>query len=593
MLRFLRLPERWRNAPIAIVITVVLLVAAAIAIVLQNESAYRDLQHQQARVQADILSASVTAALDFGDAEAAQQAVNTIRVNGQVRSVGVYDANGALVAGFGRDDERPAERFAEAEADASDGVTALSPVVSRGARIGNIFLASDPEPLSRRLTRYIIVGLLILLASLVVAILGIAQNALRKANRALAERADALAAANSELTVQIGERAKAEDQLRQAHKMQALGQLTGGIAHDFNNLLTVIQGSADMLRRKTLADDKRIRFAEAVMQASSRAAALTGQLLAFARRQPLQPEVLEVNALIEGMTDLLDRTLGERIEVRTELSDGTCRVEADRAQLESAVLNVAVNARDAMPDGGTLTISTAAVTEENGVMIALSVGDSGFGMDADTLSRAFEPFFTTKATGKGTGLGLSQVYGFASQSGGEVRIVSAPGEGTTVTILLPCSAKERSAADDKEASGPVPRGTGRILLVEDNEEVGAFAEDLLSELGHVVWRARSGEEALETALREPFDLVFTDVVMPGMSGLELAAQLAGQRPDLPIILTTGYSDEISTSGTGGRLVILKPYRLETLAAAIDQTLKGSGRSSAATGGSSGATDLPE
>ena len=360
--------------------------------------------------------------------------------------------------------------------------------------------------------------------------------------------------------------------------MQALGQLTGGIAHDFNNLLTVIQGSADMLRRPGITEEKRIRFAEAVVQASDRAAALTGQLLAFARRQPLQPEAIEVNALIRDMTDLLDRTLGERIEVATALAPEACAVEADRAQLESAVLNVAVNARDAMPEGGRLEIRTAHVADaERGEMIALSVSDSGAGMDEDTLGRAFEPFFTTKMTGKGTGLGLSQVYGFASQSGGDVRIESAPGEGTTVTLLLP----RRGTLLEQEArpaeNRALKRGrTGHILLVEDNDEVGAFAAQLLGEFGHKVARVHSGEEALDRARAERFDLVFTDVVMPGMSGLDLADRLAELRPGLPVILTTGYSDEIATSGAGGRTVILKPYRPEILASAIEQALSAQG-----------------
>jgi nitrogen-specific signal transduction histidine kinase/CheY-like chemotaxis protein len=404
-------------------------------------------------------------------------------------------------------------------------------------------------------------------------VLGVAQNALRRANRELEERAEALVHANAELKVQVSERTKAEDQLRQAQKMQALGQLTGGIAHDFNNLLTVIQGSADMLRRPGIEDGKRVRFAEAIVQASSRAAALTGQLLAFARRQPLRPEIIDVNELIRDMTDLLDRTLGERIEVRTILLPEACSVEADRAQLESALLNVAVNARDAMAEGGLLTIRTAALDEAPGRrMIAVSISDSGTGMDADTLDRAFEPFFTTKATGKGTGLGLSQVYGFASQSGGDVRIESAPGAGTTVTLLLPCSGGHTVRRETESYAGIEQRSSGRILLVEDNEEVGEFAESLLGELGHKVLRVRSGEAALEAALDQPYDAVFTDVVMPGMSGLELADQLAELRPKLPVILTTGYSDEIATSGAGGRPVILKPYRLETLAAAIDEVL---------------------
>jgi CheY-like chemotaxis protein len=283
--------------------------------------------------------------------------------------------------------------------------------------------------------------------------------------------------------------------------------------------------------------------------------------------------VIDINALIRDMTDLLDRTLGERIEVTTALATTPCTVEVDRAQLESALLNIAVNARDAMPEGGQLDIRTAPVTDpEQGAMIAVSVGDSGTGMDEDTLDRAFEPFFTTKVTGKGTGLGLSQVYGFASQSGGDVRIESTPGRGTVVTLLLPCrgTAREKIAPEENKV---LKRGrTGRILLVEDNDEVGEFAEQLLVELGHDVVRVRSGEEALDRALTDRVDLVFTDVVMPGMSGLDLAARLAELRPGLPIILTTGYSDEIARSGAGGRPVILKPYRPETLAAAIEQAL---------------------
>jgi signal transduction histidine kinase/CheY-like chemotaxis protein len=416
------------------------------------------------------------------------------------------------------------------------------------------------------------------MAALVIVVLGIAQAALRRANQLLGDRANALVRSNAELKVQIAERAKAEDQLRQAHKMQALGQLTGGIAHDFNNLLTVIQGSADMLRRPELTEAKRMRFAEAIVQAGGRAAALTGQLLAFARRQPLHPEVIDVNEMIRGMIDLLDRTLGERIAIRTELSREACAVEADRAQLESALLNIAVNARDAMADGGELRIATAPRNDpRSGRMVAVAVTDSGSGMDEDTVSRAIEPFFTTKSTGKGTGLGLSQVYGFATQSGGDVSIDSEPGQGTTVTLLLPCSRGAKTRRAEEEVGALEAQRTGRILLVEDNEEVGEFAQSLLGELGHRVRWAQSGELALELARKQKFDAVFSDIVMPGMSGIELAEQLATLRPELPVILTTGYSDQLAETGTGGRPVILKPYRLETLAAAIDQALGAEGK----------------
>jgi signal transduction histidine kinase len=574
MKRLARLSRSWIDAPAAIVAVVVLLLLAGIGVIMQSEAAYRDLQQQETQVQAEILAASVTAALDFEDGVAAREAVSAIRVNRQIRSVGVYNEQGRLIAGYGRDGSGPPQALAERLPTPETAVSSEVPVMSRGERIGTVLLATDPEPFSRRLTRYLVIGLLILMAALVVIVLGVAQGALRRANRELEERAAALAEANAELKVQVSERGKAEEQLRQSHKMQALGQLTGGIAHDFNNLLTVIQGSADMLRRPGLTEEKRIRFAEAVVQASGRAAALTGQLLAFARRQPLQPEVIDVNMLIRDMTDLLDRTLGERIEVTTALAGTPCTVEADRAQLESAVLNIAVNARDAMPEGGQLDIRTAPVSDpERGAMIALSVSDSGTGMDEDTLGRAFEPFFTTKMTGKGTGLGLSQVYGFASQSGGDVRIDSTPGRGTTITLLLPSRGAEREQrAAAEESNGLRPGRTGRILLVEDNDEVGEFAEHLLGELGHDVARVRSGEEALDRAVTDRFDLVFTDVVMPGMSGLDLAGRLAEIRPNLPIILTTGYSDEIATSGAGGRPVILKPYRPETLASAIEQAL---------------------
>ena len=565
---------RLSNAPSAIVVTVVLLLLAGVGVILQNEAAYRDLQAQETRVQAEILAANVMAALDFGDAPAAQEAVDAIRVNRQVRAVGIYDAAGARLAGYGRDGDNPSERLTELRPSSQRLLTARVPVHSGGDQIGTVLLVSDPEPVSRRLARYFVIGLLVVMAALVIVVLGVGQNALRRANRQLEERAEALIEANAELKVQIAERAKAEDQLRQSQKLQALGQLTGGIAHDFNNLLTVIQGSADLLRRPGLDEAKRIRFAEAVVQASNRAAALTGQLLAFARRQPLQPEVIDVNALVRGMTDLLDRTLGERILVTTRLTPGACTVEADRAQLESALLNIAVNARDAMPDGGTLTIATDRHEDgEDRPMVAICVSDSGFGMDPETLGRAIEPFFTTKSTGKGTGLGLSQVYGFATQSGGDVRIESRRDEGTTVTLLLPYSGDALSHGQEDGRGHLAPSRTGRILLVEDNEEVGEFARTLLSELGHDVRWARSGEEALDLARGQTFDAVFSDVVMPGMSGLELSEALAGSHPGLPVILTTGYSDEIADMGTGGRPVILKPYGLETLSAALDQALR--------------------
>ncbi|MBV9372497.1 MAG: response regulator [Alphaproteobacteria bacterium] len=382
-----------------------------------------------------------------------------------------------------------------------------------------------------------------------------------------------LSQALGQLHAQMREREQAEEQLRHAQKMEAVGQLTGGIAHDFNNLLTVIQGSADILKRPGLEEAKRIRFAEAIVQTAARAAALTGQLLAFARRQPLKPQVLDINARILGMTELLDRTLGERIGIVTRLSPGLCRVKVDPAQLEAALLNIAVNARDAMPDGGTLTLSTgeAPPLEDGRAAIAVAVADTGTGIDPEVLQRVFEPFFTTKSVGKGTGLGLSQVYGFAAQTGGEVKVASTPGEGTVVTMILPCSdaPPEEEAAP---AAASAARRRGRILVVDDNEDVGALAEALCAELGHSVVRARSAEEALDLSASGRFDAVFTDVVMPGMSGIELAERLRERAPGLPVVLTTGFSDRLAEGGAGGLPVLYKPYRADALAEALEAVL---------------------
>ena len=570
------LTGRWRSFPFALTAALVaLLVLGGIVTVVQGERSYASQKRSETHAQTDILAASVVAAVDFGDATAARESVDALRVNAQVRSAGIYDRAGTLVAGYARPGRAVPARLDDALRGGDDAISATVPVTRGGEQIGTAYIAVDPQPFSTRVRRYLLIGLLVLMAAIVAAVLGLAHAALARVNRELEDRAATLAATNAELTHQIAERAKAEEQLRQAQKMQALGQLTGGIAHDFNNLLTVIQGSADMLLRPNLSEDRRQRYADAIVQAGERAAALTGQLLAFARRQPLQPEVIDVNAMITGMADLLDRALGERVTVETDLAEGVCPVEADRAQLVSAVLNIAVNGRDAMPEGGTLRIGTSQAEGEDGPRVALCITDTGAGMDAETIERAMEPFFTTKPAGKGTGLGLSQVYGFATQSGGDLQIHSVPGKGTHVTILLPCSARERTEAAQGREVSPEGERTGSLLLVEDNEEVGEFAEALLRELGHRVVRARSGAEALDIARAARFDLVLTDVVMPGMSGLELADAIDKLHPRVPVLLTTGYSDEISRSGAGGRPVLLKPYRLDTLAAFIDAALRAS------------------
>ena len=556
-----------RTLSILVPVAGLLLLIAGLWIIYQNEQNYRHEQQRAAQVQAEILAGSITAALDFGDNIAARESVDALRASPLVQAAGVYDASGALFAGYARGGTlsrrlQPVGVSADAAA-----VEAVAPVMRGQTQIGTIYLTGTIEPLSRRFNRYAMIGLLVVMTSLVLAVLGYGQAALRRLNQTLAD-------ANSELQFQMEERGRAEDQLREAQKMQALGQLTGGIAHDFNNLLAVIQASADILQRPNLSEEKRIRFTDAIIDASTRGALLTGQLLAFARRQPLKPEVLDLNHNILNMLVMIQPTLGPNITLRTDLASDLAPVEIDPGQFEAALLNIIVNARDAMPDGGSIAIRTrnAADNETGTRTVSVAVEDEGGGIEPEQLARVFEPFFTTKTVGKGTGLGLSQVYGFTAQSGGEAKIESRVGKGTTVTMLLPASEKPLSVDQRDYQSTTGTEATGRILLVEDNEEVGNVAETLLGELGHSVIRARSGREALRLAdSGASFDLVFSDVIMPGMTGVELADELKQRRPQLPIILTTGYSDRV-VGATQNFPVVRKPYRMETLAAALDQAL---------------------
>ena len=563
----------WRSAPVAIFGAAMLIVLFGIAVIMQTDNGYRDARVDFAQSQAQLLAVSVGAAVDFNDPAAAQEAVNPLHVIGSIRTAAVYDRQGHLITGYDRFGETvPAVEQAIASPNPLV-IRASAPVEMRGQRIGTAYIQLDRQPLWRRVSRYGTLTALIAAAALIVIGLGFAQRALRNANRELGKRAEALAQANELLEEQVAQRTQAEDQLRQSQKMQALGQLTGGIAHDFNNQLTVIQGAADMLCRKDITDAKRIRFAQAIVQSSTNAASLTSQLLAFARRQPLTPEWLDLNDLISQMDDLLDRTMGERIKVVTDLT-APCRVEVDRAQLQSAILNIASNARDAMPDGGTLTIATKNFAESDGQpRVAIEIADTGEGMDPATIDRIFEPFFTTKGTGQGTGLGLSQVYGFATQSGGDVKVESQPGKGTALTLILPCVEATGETTPRDAAVELAEQPVADILVVEDNEDVGAFAEAMLSELGHRVTRASSGEEALDLVRKQTFDVVLSDVVMPGMGGLKFADAVAVERPTLPVVLATGYSQEIAEAGSGGRTVILKPYRLATLSQALATAMK--------------------
>lgn len=392
------------------------------------------------------------------------------------------------------------------------------------------------------------------------------------------ERTRALEEANEQLRLEINERARIEETLRQAQKIEAIGQLTGGVAHDFNNLLMVISGGLDMLDRQT-DPNRRRRLMDGMVQAAQRGASLTRQLLAFSRRQTLRPESVDVAAQMGGMRELLDRSLRGDVHVEFDFPDTLWPVEVDPGELELVILNLAVNARDAMPNGGTILVRGENLPDLHdeqivGDYVRLSVVDTGVGMGPEILSRVFEPFFTTKEVGKGSGLGLAQVHGFATQSRGTVRIRSEVGQGTSIELYLPRShsvpPKERHLIDLNMVR-PKKDTHGRILLVEDDDEVAALVSEMLGQLGYEVTRAASAAAALGAlADGRAIDVIFSDIMMPGgMNGVELAREIKRRRSDIPILLTSGYSEAaIHDTELAGIRILPKPYLIDELAAAL-------------------------
>lgn len=377
------------------------------------------------------------------------------------------------------------------------------------------------------------------------------------------------------------EREQAEA-LRQSQKMEAVGQLTGGVAHDFNNLLTVIRSSTDLLMRPALTDERRLRYVRAISETVDRAARLTGQLLAFARRQALQPEVFSACENVRAISSMMGTLTGSRIDTVIELSDSPCFVDADPNQFDTALVNMVANARDAMQGEGKLSIAVRAVESMpavrlhpamTGPFVAVSISDTGSGIPVTQMEQIFEPFYTTKSVGEGTGLGLSQVFGFAKQSGGEIAVASEVGNGTTFTLYLPRVAGELYNLQEELPNGTLEEGHGTsVLVVEDNVDVGTFAVQALSELGYVPTLAANALEALAElkAGAEKFDVVFSDVVMPGMSGIELAQELRKHYPGLPVVLTSGYSHVLAQNGSAGFELLHKPYSLDQLSRVLSK-----------------------
>ncbi|MDB5737074.1 MAG: integral rane sensor hybrid histidine kinase [Sphingomonas bacterium] len=406
---------------------------------------------------------------------------------------------------------------------------------------------------------------------------------------AVAERTRALSTANTLLQHEMVTRATAEAQLRQIQKMEAVGQLTGGIAHDFNNMLAVVVGGLDLAKRRLEAEADEVgRHIDNALEGANRAAALTRRLMGFARAEPLLPEAADPGRLIEGMSDLIDRTLGERVTVETRIAPDVWPIWVDPMQFENAILNLAVNARDAMDGAGTLVIAVdnvvltpGEVTEiaDGGEHARIRVTDTGTGMTPEILERVFEPFFTTKPVGKGTGLGLSQIFGFVRQSGGDVAITSAPGEGTIVSLYLPrghvVPAAPRAVAPPVPIRpAPAPTSSGEpILVVEDDPRVRAATVAALEELDYRPIPCGDAEEALATlATRADIRLIVTDVVMPGMTGPELVAEVRTLYPAIGVLFVTGYAGEAGGDELEGQAVLRKPFTIAALEQAMAEAI---------------------
>ncbi|HEY1448653.1 MAG TPA: ATP-binding protein [Caulobacteraceae bacterium] len=569
-------PPRPEFTRLALVIAGVMgLIAASVAVALHTEQQYEVQAIDAATAQARVLAETAAAALAFGDYVELQNNVNALRVNDEVDAVGVYGDDGLLAAGFTR-------TFLSTHLDQSikpsvenDRVIVTAPVLQKGFRLGTVYLRDRTEPADRRLSRYTGAGLLVAMALLMFLIMALDSRAIRRANR--------------ELVTQMAERQKAEEALRQSQKMEAVGRLTGGVAHDFNNMLAVVIGSLDLLvRRRLVSEPDGLRLTENALEGARRGSALTQRLLAFSRLQPLKPTSVDISKSVNDIADLLRRTLGETIVVEVKFAEGLWRAHIDAAQLESAIVNLAINARDAMPGGGKLTIEASNVYLDqayvahladvaSGQYVMLEIADTGTGIAPEILDQVFEPFFTTKPQGQGTGLGLSQAHGFIKQSGGHIRIDSKVSEGARITLFVPRSTTAVIPPKAKKAKPrPARRRNLSVLLVEDEAGVREFAEQALIELGYDVLTAAGPGEALRVLdAHHEVSILLTDVVMPEMNGPALAAEAIKLVPSLKVVFMTGYTrDAITGDGmlNADTHLVSKPFTLAQLAAELELAL---------------------
>ncbi len=560
---------------VMVLASVAALLLASVLVALHSEAQFKADATTSAQAQARVLAETATAALAFDDRAALNDYVRALAAGDQVDAVGVYDGNGRLVASFSRTHLASSLEQTLRAGEAPDRVIVTAPVVQKGQRLGTVYLRDRTEPLGRRVIRYAGAALLVLMALMMFAVMALDARALRRANRSLMST--------------MAEREKAEAALRQSQKMEAVGRLTGGIAHDFNNMLAVTIGCLDLLLRRHLTEElPSAALARNALDGANRAAALTRRLLAFSRLQPLKPAVVDIARCVNDMADLLRRTLGETIAIEAVSAGGLWRAHIDRSQLKSAIVNLAINARDAMPNGGKLTIEASNTYLDKayiagepdvapGQYVLLAVTDTGQGIPPEILGQVFEPFFTTKPAGAGTGLGLSQVQGFIKQSGGHIRIYSEPGVGTNIKLYMPRSTAE---PPDGEAVPARPRASPprnlTVLVVEDDPGVREFTCAALSELGFDVLAASGAEPALrlldshlETAL------LLTDVVMPEINGRDLAEAARRRAPGLKVVFMTGYTrNAIVHNGVldANTHLLSKPFTITQLAAELDAAL---------------------
>jgi signal transduction histidine kinase len=546
----------------------VALVAASIALAFREDYVHHLAAQQQAEAQTNVLAGSVSAALAFDDDDTLRQYLAALMRDPQVAAAGIYGPQGRQVAVLASKNADPLPTSLEGEGTRSiDGrIVVVRPVVEQGQRLGTVYLQTAPESLSGTLARHTGLVILTLLALLLLSF--------------VTSAAARLASANARLSKEIEARTAAEEALRQSQKLEALGQLTGGIAHDFNNLLQAIHGAFELILGKAGEENTVRRWAQNGIEAADRGASLTRQLLAFSRQQKLELRPLVVAETLERMSDLLTRAIGPDVQLVFDLDRDRAPILTDVTQLELAVMNLAVNARDAMSGGGRLTIRTRVIELDDdpllpaGRYVELQVIDTGEGMPLHIVHRAFDPFFTTKALGKGTGLGLAQVYGVARQAGGDARISSSPGGGTTVTLLLREATATSPEPEDVEVRPAPKRGSATVLLVDDDDAVRSVVGAGLEMRGFRVLDAGSGEAALALARAEAPQIAVIDYAMPGMDGAQTAEQLRRLLPNLPIILASGHADTAAVERVlgGSATVVRKPFDLDALSDALMSAL---------------------